>query len=107
MKKLRDITEAKVGWHMRQKLNAAARDEHTARGFNKNTKEGAWSEHKKFEWHDKQTDKAVHFPTHGWAPKSAIGFKHKETGEIRGWANAPASGDIDKHHLVFAGWLKK
>ena len=26
-----------------------------------------------WEWHDKQTAKAVHFPTHGWVPKVAIG----------------------------------
>lgn len=97
---------ATITMGMRQKLTADARDEHTARGFNKNQKEGAWSEHK-FEWHDKQTAKAVHFPTHGWAPKSAIGFKDKETGAMRGWANAPSSGDINQYHLVFAGWLKK
>jgi hypothetical protein len=56
------VQEAYIPRGLRQKLTADARykREYAAVKKNKDWRPAKW------EWHTKQTDKAVHFPTHGW-----------------------------------------
>jgi hypothetical protein len=59
----------------------------------------AWRE-VPWEWHNKQTARAVRFPTYGWVPKVAIAGRTKD-GRIVPWTQFRN----EDHTFLLAEWL--
>lgn len=53
-----------------------------------------------WEWHTKQTEKAVHFPTYGWVPRVAIAGRAPD-GRIVPWSQFRNS----YHVFLLADWF--
>jgi len=79
---------AYVGKALREQMAARNRHEREMRGMRRERE----MVEVPFEWHAKQTDKAVLFPSYGWVPTVAIRWR-KPDGQIVPWSSGHNATD--------------